>query len=538
MRTTTNNYKSAIKAPTRTIAAKVELYGSALEATYTKNDIIKSISIERVAEDSKFFGFGVTHKVNIHLIDVNRTINPTTSNYFKIYLGVKVDGEIEYIPFPKFYVTEVNRDENTNELSITAYDKLKDAIGLTVDDLIVEAPYTIKTFIEGCAAALGLPVVIPESIEVFNTEYATGANFEGTETIQEALVAAAEATQTIFFIDGNDNLIFKRLDRDGSAVKTISKEEYVTLRCSTNRRLQTIASVTELGDNVSNSTSQIGTTQYIRDNAFLTLREDIATLIDNAVAEIGNITINQVECSWRGDMSLEVGDKVNFITKDNDIATSYLLNDSITYEGGLEESTEWNYNDSGETDTNPTNLGETLKQTYAKVDKANKQVNIVVSEVEASKETITNLQLNTESINASVQKIETVTNETLDSINTELDTLTKKVETTVTAEAVEIAIKSELANGVSKVETTTGYRLDEDGLTISKTGSEMVTNIDEDGMSVYRGDDEVLTADNTGVTAYNLHAKTYLIVGTTSRFEDYEKDGETRTGCFWIGGGN
>lgn len=538
MRTTTNNYKSAIKAPTRTIAAKVELCGSTLEATYTKDDIIKSVTIERVAEDSKFFGFGVSHKINIHLIDVNRTINPTTSNYFKIYLGVKVDGEIEYIPFPKFYVTEVNRDENTNELSITAYDKLKDAIGLTVDDLNVEAPYTIKTFIEGCAAALGLPVVIPESIEVFNTEYATGANFEGTETIQEALVAAAEATQTIFYIDGSDNLVFKRLDRDGSAVKTISKEEYVTLRCNTNRRLQTIASVTELGDNVSNSTSQIGTTQYIRDNAFLTLREDIATLIDNAVAEIGNITINQVECSWRGDMALEVGDKINFITKDNATVTSYLLNDSITYEGGLEESTEWNYNDSGETDTNPTNLGETLKQTYAKVDKANKQVNIVVSEVEASKETITNLQLNTESINASVQKIETVTNETLDSINNELDTLTQKVETAVTAEAVEIAIKSELANGVSKVETTTGYRLDEDGLTISKTGSEMVTNIDDDGMSVYRNDEEVLTADNSGVTAYNLHAKTYLIIGSTSRFEDYEKDGEIRTGCFWIGGGN
>jgi hypothetical protein len=48
----------------------------------------------------------------------------------------------------------------------------------------------------------------------------------------------------------------------------------------------------------------------------------------------------------------------------------------------------------------------------------------------------------------------------------------------------------------------------------------------------------LLTADNSGVTAYNLHAKTYLIVGTTSRFEDYEKDGEIRTGCFWIGGGN
>jgi hypothetical protein len=500
--------------------------------------VLKSISIERVAEDSKFFGFGVSQKTNIHLIDVTRTIELTTSNYFKIYLGIDVNGTIEYIPFPNFYVTEVHRDENTNELSITAYDKLKDATALTVNDLALETPYTIKSFIEACGAILGLPVVIPDNVSNFNLEYETGANFDGAETIQEALVAAAEATQTIFYIDSNDNLIFKRLDKAGLAVKTITKDEYITLKCGDNRRLQTIANVTQLGDNVSQSTTQIGTTQYIRDNAFLELREDIATLIDNAVAELGDMTINQFNCSWRGDMSLEIGDKIDLVTKDNGTVTSYLLNDTITYEGGLEESTEWNYNDSGETESNPTSLGETLKQTYARVDKANKEVTILVSENNANKEAITNLQLNTESINASVQKVETVTNATIDSINADIANLTERVEATVTAEEVNIAIKSELSNGVNKVETTTGYKLDENGLTISKTGSEMTTNIDEDGMSVYRDDDEVLTANNEGVTAYNLHAKTYLIVGNTSRFEDYEKNGEIRTGCFWIGGDN
>ena len=65
----------------------------------------------------------------------------------------------------------------------------------------------------------------------------------------------------------------------------------------------------------------------------------------------------------------------------------------------------------------------------------------------------------------------------------------------------------------------------------------MTTNINEDGMSVYRNNTEVLTADNAGVIAYNLKAKTYLIVGEHSRFEDYTSTtGEARTGCFWIGG--
>ena len=54
-------------------------------------------------------------------------------------------------------------------------------------------------------------------------------------------------------------------------------------------------------------------------------------------------------------------------------------------------------------------------------------------------------------------------------------------------------------------------------------------------MTIYRNDDEVLVADNVGVNATNLHATTYLIIGNYSRFEDYVRDGDERTGCFWIG---
>ena len=538
MQTTTNNYKSSVKASKRIVEAKAELYnGAALVATYTKNDAIKNITIDRTAEDSKFFGFGVIHKVNVKLIDVTRTINISTANHLKLSIGLTLDnGTVEYIPFPYVYVTEVNRDENTNELSITAYDVLNKFKSNLVNELNLSTPYTIKDFLNACGALMGLTVVIPDSLEVFNTSYTDGANFEGSETIQEALNAAAEATQTIYFINSDNKLVFKRLDKSGAAVKTISKEEYITLDSGTNRRLQTIANVTELGDNVEASITETGTTQYIRNNAFLELREDINTMLQTAIAAVGGLTINQFNCEWRGDPSIEFGDKLSFITKDNKTVTSYLLNDTITYNGGLSEKTEWNYTESEETESNPATLGETLKQTRATVDKVNKEVNIIVSEVENNKSNISNLYLDTESISASVQSIESSTKESIDNLNNDLNTLTNKVEASMTAEDVTIAIKSELSNGVNKVETTTGFTLDENGLTISKTGSEMTTNIDEDGMTIQADNEDRLIADNEGVVAYNLHAKTYLIVGESSRFEDYEKDGETRTGCFWIGG--
>jgi hypothetical protein len=96
---------------------------------------------------------------------------------------------------------------------------------------------------------------------------------------------------------------------------------------------------------------------------------------------------------------------------------------------------------------------------------------------------------------------------------------------------IRLAISEAIENSVSKVETETGFTFDKDGLTISKSDSEMRTIIDEDGMSVYKNNDEVLTANNQGVNAINLTARQYLIIGTHSRFEDYESN---RTGCFWI----
>lgn len=536
MLTTSNSFKTAISAPKRSIKAKAELFnGSALAATYTQNDAIKSIDIDRVGEDSKFFGFGVSHKMNIKLIDVNREKDISTSHSFVISIGVETSDGVVYTKFPRMYVTEVHRDENTNELSITAYDLLYNIKTSTVSELTLTTPYTVGDFITACGAFLGVPVAFSSTIDTFSLSYEEGANFEGTETIYEALTAAAEVTQTIFYINANNELVFKRLDTIGNAALNISKNDYITLDSGDNRRLQTIASVTELGDNVSVSTTQFGTTQYMRNNPFIELRDDIADVLDKALAAVGNMTINQFNCDWRGNTALEIGDKISLVTKDNQTVTSYLLNDTVSYNGALAQKTKWQYTESEDTPSNPATLGERLKQTYAKVDKANKTIDMVASETTANSEAISSLQLNTDSINASVQKIQENTSTALEGVNEDIASLTNKLELAMTAEDVTLAIKSEMANGVSKVETTTGFTFNDEGLTVSKSGTEMTTQITEDGMAIRKDNEEMLVANNKGVTAYDLHAKTYLIIGESSRFEDYDKDGETRTGCFWIG---
>ena len=516
-----NLHSMEINSPVRQLKGKVELYeGSTLLNSFLYTDRLKSFEIDR-AGVGKFFGYGVSQKANIKLIDKNIELNITTSNSFKLYLGADDDYITSY---PTFYVTEVNRDENTGELSITAYDKLKDSSEITVADIPIAEQYVIDDYVRECAALLGLSY---EWIGVDGEQgiyYESGANLEGSETIKEVLDAIAEVTQAIYYINAAGALVFKRLDRDGEAAAALTRDNYFTLDSKTNRRLSTIASITELGDNVTASLDAIGTTQYIKDNPFIELREDAAAILTNALDNIGGLTINQFSCKWRGNYLVEIGDKLAITTKDGSIVYSYLLNDKSSYNGSFSQVSEWSYEEQEDTSGNPTTLGEALKETFAKVDKANKKIDLVVGKTDANEQAITNLQLDTDSIRATVEET-----------NADVEALTNRVEATMTSEEVKLEIEKSLGE-VEKVTTSTGFTFDADGLTVNKNNSEMSTTITEDGMTVYRDSDEMLKANNLGVKAVNLHANTYLIIGTNSRLEDY--DGGSRTGCFWIGGGN
>jgi hypothetical protein len=532
------SYNNLFNAPVRKfILPKIELYeGETKLDVFTREGKLISFTIDRVGESSKFFGFGVCHRLNIHLVDTNRVMNITTANSLILRFTAH-----SYDWFPTFYVSEVHRNENTNELSITAYDRLHSNGKKKVAEVVIEKPYNIGEFALACANALGVSglEVLGSANTAFFTEfeYTDGANFEGTETIREALDDIAEATQTIYYINYENKLVFKRLDMTGDPVVSITKEDYITLKSGENRRLAVITNTTELGDSVTASTSATGSTQFVRDNAFWELRTDIATLLEDAIGAVGGLTINQFECDWRGNPTLEIGDKIALVTKDNNIIISYLLDEVMTYNGGLSAKLQWNYTkDEAETANNPTTLGEALKQTFARVDKVNKQIDIVASEASANSESIANLMVNTESINASVQDVDRRIGEASDSINADLEKLTETVNAKMTSEEVTIEIKKELENGVSKVATGKGFTFDDSGLTIEDinpdSNNTIKTTVSNNGMTVYNNGDEVLTANDKGVTAKDLHARTYLIIGENSRLEDLNN----RTVCFWIGG--
>lgn len=601
MITVSDNIKNMINAPARTIKARVELYeGSTLNLdSYNKvllevfrsSDAVKEITVERVADDGRFFGFGVCQKLIVKLIDKDRLYNVEKGQFLEISFGV--DGDYTY-PCPLFRIEEVSRDESNNDLTLTAYDFIYKANEHRVSELVIADGYTINTFAAACANVLNLPIKFPEGIEEFDRFYTNGANFEGSETLREALDAVADATQTIYYVDWDWRLTFKRLDQDADAAVHIDKSKYFSLTNKTDRKLTSICSVTELEDNLTATTGEEGVTQYVRNNEFWDLCDNRAVLIQNAINAIGGITSSQFNVEWRGDFTLEIGDKITIATKDGGELVGYILNDDFTYNGGFKEKTHWTFTEhNAETASNPITLAEVVQQTFAKVDKANKTITLMASETDkkiqeaadgakqytdtkmgeikvttdAITQTVSQTQESIDSTNQKVSELEvradgvdtTVSNfqttmgseldttnstiedlknslnQNVEDINNSLVTLSTQVSTQISDEDIQFKIETALSDGVTSVSTTTGYTFDNEGLTIAKSGSEMRTQVTEDGMTVYKGSEAVLVANNEGVHAEDLVATTYLDIGGRSRFENFERSGSYRTGCFWIG---
>lgn len=731
----------------RHITSKVELYnGSTLLGTYTKTGNLQSVEISRQGAKGKFFGFGVCQQATVVLLDKDRRLNIEKGQKLKTYFSASE--EEDYLKIgPSFTVSSVERDETNNTLKIVAYDLINDATSHSVGELGLIPPYTVKHVVERITSLLGLSVNITD--EAFNLSYAEGANFGGDETLRAVLDAAAEVTQTIYYINHNDELTFKTLDKSGEAVHLIEKSAYFELQIKDSITLSNICQATELGNNVI-AGDDSGVTQYVRENPFWNNLTEVSPLLTTALNRIGGLTITQFNIKWRGNFLLEIGDKIGIKTKDNSTVNTFVLDDVIKYSGGLSETTDWEYTPENDRATvnNPITIGEKLTQTFAKVDKVNKEITLVASEVsetksavaelklttddiilrvekvenqefdldisndenfinlservgalevsdteiiasvsetkttlqgytdaaisdmrnqlnsetasmrstvtavtqamsalqikadeiEASvntlettfndsledaiskldedlkkvitdgdnainaevttikeniaaleietgkitasvsdlettvisqindavsdlessitevetelnnnideaaenlngeitivKQNISTLQVESSGINASVKSLESTTTDSLNSLNSTVSALSKEVNLKVDSETVTILVEKSLEEGVDKVKTSSKqYTFDDAGLDISSSDSEISTLITEDGMRIYKNTTEVLTANNQGVVATDLHARTFLIIGENSRLEDRGR----RTACFWIG---
>ena len=126
MLSTTALYREKINAPKRSFQVSLYLYINDTLTYLFQNNKIVDIEIQRAGELSKFFGFGVSHKTTIKLLDKERKLNINKGDYFRLEIGLDKSTGVEYKQFPLMYVSEITRDEKTNQLTIITNDLLEE----------------------------------------------------------------------------------------------------------------------------------------------------------------------------------------------------------------------------------------------------------------------------------------------------------------------------------------------------------------------------------------------------------------------------
>lgn len=249
-----------------------------------------------------------------------------------------------------------------------------------------------------------------------------------------------------------------------------------------------------------------GTNTYIIEDNFLVYGKEPETLteIANKVFEkIKGIQYRPMKVTLKGNPCLEVGDTVLLYTRSKEVA-SYILQRTIKGIQSLRDVFE----------------AEGVYEYAEKVNSSRKDVQQLKGKVNILERTVEQTVLKIEDVEKEVSSKIT---QTAKSVKIEIEKAIDNIS----------SLEDEVAQNTDNIKKTT-YEFTTEDFTVSKEGEEIETHISHDGMTVKKGGDNVLVANNEGVQAYDLHAKSYLIIGKYSRLEDM--NGAERTACFWIGG--
>lgn len=432
-------------------------------------------------------------------------------------IGVKVgDGGYDYIDFGEYIVKESEYDVATKSMKCECYDKMLESMIPYDIELNYADPnnkITVGKYLQAICDRFEWELATPEFCN--STVVMDGEKFNDSYTFRDALDQIAQVAGGIiaFKTDGKLYVIYptesnETIDESNLKDLTIG-EKYGPVN-------SLILARTPQEDNIyAQDTASIEANGLcevkIENNQIMDSHRD--DFIHNLLDQIKGTTYYIYDLESFGIGYLNLGDMFTIKTEDGTEYKTIMLNDDLQVTQGMTEKLSVTMPNETQTDYSAASKTDRLiNQTMMLVDKQNQEIKSLITKTENFSGTI-------------------------ESMGQVIGNMTKSLEQTMTAEAVETLISETVKAGTQEVTTTTGYKFDKDGLTISKSDKPMSTKIDEDGMDITNSGEVVLAADSTGVNALNLTARQYLIIGTNSRFEDYDNGTDSkRTGCFFIGG--
>lgn len=302
-----NEFKDLIKAPSRSFSAKVLIN----EMYYDDENIVEISIDESVNMDESFMvGSIASTKLELTMIGIDEisaqdaTIKPS--------IGLEVNGVVEYVPLGIFYVDDIEKNKNT--VILTCYDNM----GKLEKEYISQLNYPAQLnqiASEICSiAGISLVSTLP-SARVDELE---------DVTLREALSYIAS------FLGG-----FARFNRDGNLEIRSYQESNIDIASENYFELKTQEKPFVIGQIVCSAGEKIlragtGGSRLSFENPWMT-QSQLNTIYD----QLSQISFLPYTMRWQGNPGLETGDKITIIDINENVHNTLLMEQKITYTGGL-----------------------------------------------------------------------------------------------------------------------------------------------------------------------------------------------------------
>lgn len=503
-------------------------------------NVIRSVKLTQSVNSTKELTLGsvCANMVEVDLQTPNGGLRIAAGDELAVY---KVDDDGNDC-LTGYFTTEHPTRTTANTLRITAYDRISWLDKDLTDWLagLENWPYSLLTFAKMICSACGLQLIndsIPNGdyqIQPFSGQNVTGRRL--MQWVGEAAGRFCRATP-------EGNLEFAWYEPSGITLTPggsrfyyqngLSFEDYGVMPIE---KVQIKHTANDVGVIWPNETGEKNT-YIISGNYLLTTRnaELLVPVAQTLYEELKDLTYTPCKVQLPACLDIQAGHSVDITDRNGKTFTTYVMTKTQTGQRDTLECSGSYRRDNTMVVNNQTL--EALSCKMLEIETSIEGISIKASDLEKENErinqSVASLFVNSDGVRSEVKKMEQrldTTKQEIESVRNSMSTLTQ------TADQLKLEIIQLGEDGVSRVDNTTGS-FDDSGLTIDKTSSPTKTQITADGMTVYKksynGQTAMLSATSEGVDAINLHAKTYLIIGGRSRFENY---GSNRTGCFWIGG--
>ena len=332
MLVTTDDVIAAWLSPSRQLSIRVKMN----DVTYGSEDIT-SLSFDSGSISGEVFQIGSTPLNSVQI--VFPTIIETVKEDLEIEpeLGILINGEYQFTKLGHFFITDFERDRNSNKTTITANDKMIYMEGIYESKLTYPKPYR----------EVALEIANLAGVEIDQASFAS----LGTEWVQEpvgytfrqaiGLIAQFEGGFASFNRKGE--LTIKRLAPTNFE---ITPDSYMLKGFTKNENSYRIGGITVKTGEEETDVIRVGSTngsQVELENKVMT-----QTHLNQMWELVKTLNYFPYELKWRGSPILEAGDWIYIVDKDGTRYSVPNLSYNITFNGGMSAESKANTNSSSQ----------------------------------------------------------------------------------------------------------------------------------------------------------------------------------------------